>query len=228
MGRADSKSGCYHLIHVGACTTNLRVIRSCAIHAGETTMHRSSNTASRSTLCALAALSLLTESALAQETGESSPLAEKVRHATARFVDINVAFGEGWVPATPCVSGPDTGAMGVHLVFPSRLDHVVLDASQPQALIYEPTASGAMRLVGVEFIVTAKVWAAHNAPPAVPALEGNLLNYIGEPNRFGLPSFCELHVWAWERNPRGTLADWNTRVTCDHQPVSAAGGAAPR
>jgi hypothetical protein len=191
-------------------------------------MHRSSNPSSLSRLGALAALSLLAGSALAEETVASSPLIEKVRHATARFVDINVALAEGWVPATPCVSGPDTGAMGVHLVFPSRLDHVVLDASQPQALIYEPTPSGVMRLVGVEFIVTAGVWAVHHAPPAVPALEGNLLNYIGEPNRFGLPAFYELHVWAWERNPRGTLADWNTHVTCDHQPVSAAGGAAPR
>ena len=97
-------------------------------------MHRSSNPSSLSRLCALAALSLLAGSALAEETVDS-PLVEKVRHATARFVDINVALGEGWVPATPCVSGPDTGAMGVHLVFPSRLDHVVLDASQPQALI---------------------------------------------------------------------------------------------
>ena len=191
-------------------------------------MHHSSNSSSLSTLCALAALSLLNGSALAQETGASSPLAEKVRHATARFVDINVALAEGWVPATPCVSGPDTGAMGVHLVFPPRLDQVVLDATQPQALIYEPMPNGAMRLVGVEFIVKASVWAVHNPPPAVPALEGNLLNYIGEPNRFGLPAFYELHVWAWERNPRGTLADWNTRVTCDHQPVSAAGGAASR
>ena len=191
-------------------------------------MHRLFKPSALSTLCALAVVSLPTTAALAEENGESSPLAEKVRHHTARFVDINVALAEGWVPATPCVSGPDTGAMGVHLVFPSRLDHVVLDASQPQALIYEPMPNGAMRLVGVEFIVKAGVWAMHNPPPAVPALEGNLLNYIGEPNRFGLPAFYELHVWAWERNPRGTLADWNTRVTCDHQPVSAAGGAAPR
>src|SRR6516165_5592840 len=145
-------------------------------------MYRTSRPSSLSKLCALAVMSLPTAAAFAQGASDSL-LAEKVRHATARFVDINVALAEGWVPATPCVSGPDTGAMGVHLVFPSRLDHVVLDASQPQALIYEPTASGAMRLVGVEFIVTAKVWAAHNAPPAVPALEGNLLNYIGEPNR---------------------------------------------
>jgi hypothetical protein len=64
-----------------------------------------------------------------------------------------------------------------------------------------------------------------NPPPAVPALEGNLLNYVSEPNRFGLPAFYELHVWAWEHNPMGSFADWNTHVTCDHQPVSAAGTA---
>ena len=172
-------------------------------------------------LCVLAPATLPTASAHADEDEVSSPLAEKVRHATARFLDINVALAEGWVPATPCVSGPDTGAMGVHLVLPPRLDHVVLEANQPQALIYEPTANGAMRLVGVEFIVKASVWAIHNPPPAVPALEGNLLHYIGEPNRFGLPAFYELHVWAWEHNPRGTLADWNTHVTCDHQRVAA-------
>jgi hypothetical protein len=30
-----------------------------------------------------------------------SPLVQKVRRATARYKDINVALGEGWVPATP-------------------------------------------------------------------------------------------------------------------------------
>lgn len=168
-------------------------------------------------LSVLAVISLNASPALAQAGGEPSPLVEKVRHATARFLDINTALAEGWVPATPCVSGPDTGAMGVHLVFPSRLDEALLDASRPEALIYEPMTNGAMRLVGVEFIVKANVWALHNPPGAVPALEGNLLNYIGEPNRFGLPAFYELHVWAWEQNPRGTLADWNTHVSCDHQ-----------
>ena len=87
-----------------------------------------------------------------------------MRHATAPFVNINVALAEGWLPATPCVSGPDTGAMGVHPVFPSRLDHVVLDATEPEALIYEPMTNGAMRLVGVEFIVKASMWALHNPP----------------------------------------------------------------
>ena len=75
-----------------------------------------------------------------------------------------------------------------------------------------------MRLVGVEFIVLADAWTkAHPAGPP-PALDGNLLNYVDAPNRYGLPAFYEIHVWAWERNPMGSYADWNTHVTCVHQP----------
>jgi len=152
---------------------------------------------------------------------DSTPLIDKVRKATARYLDLNVALAEGYVPATPCVSGPDTGAMGVHFVLPARIKGGVLDAEQPEALIYEPLSGGAMRLVGVEFIVLESVWAAKGPAGAVPALEGNLLNYIGAPNRYGLPAFYELHVWAWQDNPKGSYADWNTRVTCVHQPDRA-------
>jgi len=165
-------------------------------------------------LCACSALTPL--AAFAHE--EPTPLIDKVRVATARFLNINVALAEGFVPATPCVSGPDAGAMGVHLVFPARLDVIALDPAQPEALIYEPMASGAMRLVGVEFIVKQSVWEAGNPPPAVPNVDGNLMNLVGFPNRFGLPAFYELHVWAWEQNPKGSYADWNTNVTCSHQP----------
>jgi hypothetical protein len=149
----------------------------------------------------------------------ATPLIDKVRNATARYLDLNVALAEGFVPATPCVSGPDTGAMGVHFVLPARISGGVLNAEQPEALIYEPMAGGAMRLVGVEFIVLESVWAANNPAGGVPALDGNLLNYISAPNRYGLPAFYEIHVWAWQDNPKGSYADWNTRVTCVHQPT---------
>jgi hypothetical protein len=46
----------------------------------------------------------------------SSQLVQKVRRATEQFKDIDVALNEGWVQGTPCVSGPDYGAMGVHFV----------------------------------------------------------------------------------------------------------------
>jgi hypothetical protein len=153
-----------------------------------------------------------------QTSTAGSPLIDKVRAATARFKDINVATSEGWVQATPCVSGPDTGAMGVHFVMPSRINNFVLQADKPQALIYEPLPGGEFRLVGVEFIVLAGVWQGQpTGATSTPALEGDLLNYIGAPNRYGLPAFYEMHVWAWEDNPKGSFADWNTHVTCEKQ-----------
>ena len=169
----------------------------------------------------LAALILLAPVAPAPaDEGNATPLIDKVRAATARYLDINVAVHEGWVAATPCVSGPDTGAMGVHLVLPARISPPLLNAREPQALIYEPMADGRMRLVGVEFIVLAGDWSGQHPNGPQPALEGNLLNYIAAPNRYGLPAFYEIHVWAWERNPKGNYADWNTRVTCEHQEAS--------
>jgi hypothetical protein len=145
-----------------------------------------------------------------------TPLIDKVRNATAQYIDINKAKQDKFVVGTPCVSGPDAGAMGVHMVRPDRIMQLVLDPEQPQALIYEPMADGAMRLVGVEYIILAQNWAD---PASPPALDGNLFNYIDTPNRYGLPAFYEIHVWAWEQNPKGSYADWNTHVTCAHQPL---------
>jgi hypothetical protein len=141
-----------------------------------------------------------------------APLVDKVRVATAKYLDINVALHEGWFPATPCVSGPNSGAMGVHMLLASRLDGV-LNASEPELLIYEPLPDGSSRLVGAEFIVLAGDWTGKGTP----AVDGHLTNYVGAPNRYGLPAFYELHVWAWEDNPNGSFADWNSQVTCDNQ-----------
>jgi hypothetical protein len=157
---------------------------------------------------------------IAMAEGDSSPLIEKVRQATAQYRDIHVAVSQGFVPATPCVSGPDHGAMGVHYILVDRLVNGVLDATKPEALIYEPMANGALRLVGLEYIVFASTWQNQHPNGPTPALDGNLMNYVAKPNRYGLDPFYEIHIWAWEDNPMGSFADWNTHVTCDKQPVS--------
>jgi hypothetical protein len=158
------------------------------------------------------------EENVSQSRTDRSPLIDKVRRATERFKDINVAVSEGFVQGTPCVSGPNWGAMGVHFVLPARIAGGVLSADEPEALIYEPLAGGGLRLVGVEFIVLASAWGSQHPAGGPPALEGHLLNLVDAPNRYGLPAFYELHVWGWERNPVGSFADWNTHVTCDKQP----------
>jgi hypothetical protein len=157
-----------------------------------------------------------------QHWSKDSPLVSKVRRATERFKHESVARAEGWKPATPCVSGPNEGAMGIHYVNFDLVGDGVLRADQPEALIYEPTADGRLRLVGVEFIELVDVWNTKNTDeegnPLQPNLEGHLLNIVTAPNRYTLPAFYELHVWAWERNPNGSFSDWNTLVSCDRQP----------
>ena len=37
----------------------------------------------------------------------------------------------------------------------------------------------------------------------------------GAPNRFGLPRFYTLHVWAWKENPQGAFVNWHPNVSCD-------------
>lgn len=141
-------------------------------------------------------------------------LVQIVRDATRQYQDLHVATADGYGQFLGCVSGPQDGAMGIHYVHGPRVGDGLIDASRPEALIYE-VGGGKARLVGVEFIVDAAQWLAANAQP--PVLEGQSFHYVGSPNRYGIPAFFELHVWAWRDNPNGAFADFNTRVTCNAQ-----------
>jgi hypothetical protein len=139
-------------------------------------------------------------------------LVKLVRDATEQFVDVNAATAAGYQPFLGCVSGQDHGAMGYHYVNAGLVGDGELDASRPEALIYEASGDG-LQLVGVEFVVFADAWLAHHSSP--PVLEGQTFLFIDTPNRFGLPAFFELHVWAWRDNPQGAFVDWNNKVTCE-------------
>ena len=141
-------------------------------------------------------------------------LVEIVRNATRQYIDVNVATAANFHPFLGCVTGPDHGAMGVHYVNGDLVGDGEIDSTKPEALIYEPTANG-MKLVGVEFIVDAATWLKNH--DGAPVLEGQTFQFVSSPNRFGLPAFFELHVWAWRDNPNGAFVDWNTRVTCEGQ-----------
>ena len=169
-------------------------------------------------ICCGVALALAV--APAAEAAKPGTLVDKVRQATAHYQDVNVAIAHGYVGGA-CVSGPNEGAMGIHFVKEALLGDGALDATTPEVLVYEPLANGRLRLVGVEFITIAEAWDAANGPGA--ALEGHLLHYAGSPNRYGIPAFYQLHVWAWKHNPRGTFADWNPNVSCDHFVMNGAG-----
>jgi hypothetical protein len=154
------------------------------------------------------ALLLLVSIGLAGVAGAQNSketLVDKVRGANSRFRDVSVAVAEGYAPI-PCASGIDGGAMGVHYVNPGYLKDAVPDVKRPQAVMYEPMPDGKMALVAVEYITF--------KGPA--SLDGQLFNFNGAPNRYGLDPFYELHVWAWKPNPRGAYADMNPDVSCAH------------
>ncbi|MCC5969058.1 MAG: hypothetical protein JJU15_03855 [Pararhodobacter sp.] len=71
--------------------------------------------------------------------------------------------------------------------------------------MYEPQPDGSLELVAVEYI-------SFDGPAS---LGGHLFSYVGEPNRYGLPPFYQIHVWAWRPKPHGTFADMNPDVSCD-------------
>jgi hypothetical protein len=143
-----------------------------------------------------------------------SPLVNAVRESTARFHDVSLADAEGYALMFGCVSGPDSGAMGMHFVNLPLAGDAVLDPARPEIVIYEPTPSGRLRLVGADFLVFKDVWDAQH-PDTTPKLMGQLLHLIEAPNRYGLPAFYTLHVWAWKENPTGTFANWHSKVSCD-------------
>jgi hypothetical protein len=148
--------------------------------------------------------------------GGGQTLVDVVRTATARFRTIETALAEGYVPNGGCVSGPELGAMGVHLAKFSLFDDV-LDVNNPEVLVYEPR-QGALHLVAAEYVTPAAAWNATH-PDATPQLRGHLLHFTNGPNRYGPDAFYELHVWAWRLNPSGPFADWNPRVSCaEHSP----------
>jgi hypothetical protein len=149
------------------------------------------------------------------EHAVSAKLAQEVRDATRQFLDVNNA-GPDYVPMFGCVTGPDHGAMGIHYINGKLLDGAI-QVEYPEALIYEPVGNR-RRLVGVEYIVDAGTWLAvpeHKNQP--PQLDGQAFQFVGAPNRFAIPSFFELHVWAWRDNPQGAFVDWNNNVTCERQ-----------
>lgn len=178
----------------------------------------------RTLLIGLLILSLIAMTTVAlasannQKQGDT--LLEVVRQETEPFQDVKKAEAAGYGVFHGCASGPNEGAMGVHYVNGNLVGDGELDPTQPEALIYE-YKNGQARLVGVEFVTFAEAWDANHDTP--PTLMGQLFNYAGSPNRYGIPAYYELHVWAWKNNPKGAFADWNPTVSCaDFAPEDAA------
>src|SRR5215468_10342070 len=153
----------------------------------------------------------------ATRTDQQSALLKVVRNATARFKEVSEAERAHYALLFGCVSGPDEGAMGLHFVNLDLLDEVnktgKLDSARPQIVLYEAQPNGTLQLTGADFLVYAEAWDAIH-PGATPQLMGQIFHYFEAPNRFGLPAFYTLHVWAWKQNPKGAFVNWHPDISC--------------
>lgn len=144
------------------------------------------------------------------------PEVAAARRATAGFHRVEVAEGAGYgiladAAGLTCIEDPDgTGAMGTHFVNGPLVSDAVVDATQPEVLLYDMSAPHP-RLLGVEYVVFVSEWGEDREPPE---LFGQQFHLVEQPNRYGLPPFYELHAWLWETNPSGFFEDWNPRIAC--------------
>jgi hypothetical protein len=165
---------------------------------------------------ALASLSAPSVRAEEHDHGPSqapNALVKLVRQITEPYKSVAAAEAAGYGLVFGCVSGPDSGAMGLHYAnMPLVLDGEI-DPEKPEIILYEPVGNGQARLTGADYLVFADDWDKKHS--SAPELMGQKFQQFEAPNRFGLPRFYTLHVWAWKDNPTGTFVNWNQRISCD-------------
>src|SRR5690606_21834411 len=83
---------------------------------------------------------------------EDPDLLAEVRQAVAQFGSAADAIAAGYAADDHCVAHPDLGAMGHHYVNNALVDPT-FEITRPEALLFAPTDTGGLRLVGVEYIV---------------------------------------------------------------------------
>ena len=147
-------------------------------------------------------------------TAAQGELVKAIRENTAKYKDVSAAEADGYSLLFGCVSGPDSGAMGLHYVNLSLVGASTVDPAHPQIVIYEPMPDGSLKLIGADFLVIAADWDKAHPGQGAPQLMGQLFHYFESPNRFGLPPFYTLHVWAWKDNPNGAFVNWHPNVSC--------------
>lgn len=163
-------------------------------------------------LLLLPAIPVLAVSGLAAAGGQSD--VADLRRATAAYHDIDAARTAGYtveLPQTAAYGGGTciadlggAGAMGIHLVSEQRIDGV-LDATDPEVLLYERRPDGTLKLTGVEYVVGSETQ---------PELFGQKLAETSLA-RYGIDATVwTLHAWIWKPNPGGMFDPWNTRVSC--------------
>src|SRR6187431_554735 len=96
-----------------------------------------------------AAMLLVTQITGGDQHDHAAPtgLVKKVREITEQYKDVAGAKSAGYALAFGCVSGPETGAMGLHYVNMPLVTDGEINADRPEIILYEPAGNDQVRLV---------------------------------------------------------------------------------
>lgn len=182
------------------------------------------NPGARRAMTALLTATLITATAGTATSAEGSTKLDRLRFATAPYFDIDEAAEDGYgelqdAEGIACIDD-EAGGMGIHYVNGALVGDGEVKLLTPEAVIYEPQEDGDMELVAVEYVVLRSAWRETHATGR-PHLMGQRFELVKAGNRYGIPPFYELHVWAWRTNEDGLFEDWNPDVTCEFAPSTA-------
>jgi hypothetical protein len=189
---------------------------------------------------AFAAIGLTSLFVTIASADELTEAVAKVRIATERFNDVNVALAEGYVPdpANHCVTAAgeglpaEMGGMGIHYLRPDLLGLTAMtprvdgtgthtDFDNPAILLYEPQADGSLVLVGAENLVFKKAWeAAGNTEP--PVFAGRHWDFMEDDpetpadEAHGFEAHYDQHVYFRGDDVQAAIQPFHSAVSCEH------------
>jgi hypothetical protein len=163
----------------------------------------------------LAALGLAAPAAQASDTPapEHQKALDALKAAHDKYKDPAVAVADGYMATDECAVNPADGSvMGYHYVNP-KLVAAPVDQNKPPVIIYQPDGNGGRKLVAVEYF---KPDADQNLATSddKPTLFGRPFDGPMEGHSPDMPKHYDMHVWLWQNNPDGVLADWNPAGSC--------------
>lgn len=150
---------------------------------------------------------------------------QRARAALSKFKTVKQAMAAGytWVSMAGCVTSGSAsrGAIGEHYANAKLAFDGLIDIEKPEVLIYEPSADGTKKLVGVYYTFAVGKWGQKDGKKAwipPPTMPGNpSLFHVSYDGPLVTPSgivHYGLHVWLFKKNPKGMFNPWNPAVSC--------------
>lgn len=155
---------------------------------------------------------LVADRQVTQGRGMTGTRAMVAHGAALRYLQLDTAVVDGYVPADVCSANPSPLGI-VRLVKDVLASEAAIAAEAPTGLLYEAGTDGISRLMALEYAVLARAWhqAGHTRPPALDGRSFALETTAGA------GAWYVLQVWVGTPRLTDTVASWTPEVYCIYE-----------